>query len=45
MLGKFPNFGKKLYVLEKNLGLTSGSLPEGQGGFTCMCLVVPLEQD
>ena len=30
------NFGKKWYVLENILGLISGSLPEDQGGFTCM---------
>ena len=33
---KFPNFVKKLYVLEEILGLISGCLPDDQGGFTCM---------
>ena len=30
------NFGEKWYVLEEILGLISGSLPEDQGGFSCM---------
>ena len=29
-------FCKKLYVLEEILGLNSGSIPDDQGGFTCM---------
>ena len=29
---------QKLYVLEEILGLISGSLPDNQGGITCMCL-------
>ena len=36
--GGFEIFGKKWYVNEEILGLISGSLPEDQGGFTCMNL-------
>ena len=34
--GDFEILVKKWYVLEEILGLISGSLPDDQGGFTCM---------
>ena len=37
---EISKFCKKLYVLEEILGLISGSLPDDQGGFTCMCLLL-----
>ena len=33
---EISQFCKKLYVLEEILGLISRSLPDDQGGFTCM---------
>ena len=33
---EISEFCKKLYVLGEILGLISGSLPDDQGGFTCM---------